>query len=205
MQPPVIIMADDHPMMRKAMRLTLEFHLGCTNLEMCGVPSCNQLMKELQKKIFTHLILDINLSDGCSLEILPNIRSLYPRLQILVFSMQPAVIYEKALKQYNIDFYVSKELPEEDVLKLLCQFLHNEHPAPANSQKDHRSNPFSSLSPRELEVLHYVLKGCGSNEIARTLNLKITTISTHKREIFNKTQTMNWRNLSDLANLYNFK
>ena len=45
-------------------------------------------MKELVKK-YTHLVLDIILSDGNTLEVIPNIRRVYPELNIMIFSMQP--------------------------------------------------------------------------------------------------------------------
>jgi len=45
-------------------------------------------MSELKKKPYTHLILDIVLSDGTALEVIPNIRKLYPNLHIMIFSMQ---------------------------------------------------------------------------------------------------------------------
>lgn len=196
-----ILLSDDHTMIRKGLRLLLELHLGFKQI--AEVATCNALLKMLAKKEFSHAILDIILPDGNTLEIIPTIRSLYPKLQILVFSMQPAVIYEKAVKQYNIGYYISKDLPEEDTLRLLQKFLYNETPPKPESWDEKRDNPFSRLSPRELEVLHYVLKGMSTNEIAHTLNLKITTISTHKREIFDKTQTSNWKGLNDLAMLHN--
>jgi len=45
-------------------------------------------------------------------------------------------------------------------------------------------NPFSKLSVRELEVLHYLLNGYRTKEISVTLGLKINTISTIKMIIF---------------------
>lgn len=66
-----------------------------------------------------------------------------------------------------------------------------------------QDNPFTSLAPRELEILHYVLKGIGTKEIADTLNLKMNTISTIKNRIFEKTTAGNIKELMELATLYN--
>jgi len=65
------------------------------------------------------------------------------------------------------------------------------------------NNPFSALAPRELEILHYVLKGLGTKEIAQTLNVKMNTVSTVKNRIFEKTLTTNLKELIELATLYN--
>jgi DNA-binding CsgD family transcriptional regulator len=67
----------------------------------------------------------------------------------------------------------------------------------------HIDNPFKSLAPRELEILHYVLKGIGTKDIADTLNLKMNTVSTIKTRIYEKTNAGNIKELIELATLYN--
>jgi len=198
---PQILLADDHSMIRKGLKLLLQLHLGFTDVQ--EVSSCNELMKELVKKKYTHLVLDIIFSDGSTLEVLPNIRKVYPSMRIMVFSMQPAEVYGEALKQYGIYHYLSKTTPEEDTIRLLRQFLQNEQVSRDQSGIKHPNNPFSALAPRELEILHYVLKGLGTKDIAETLNVKMNTVSTVKNRIFDKTMTANLKELIELATLYN--
>ncbi len=197
---PRILIADDHSMIRKGLKLNIQLNIGYTDI--AEVATCNDLMKELVKKKYTHLILDIILSDGSTLEVIPNIRRVYPELQILVFSMQPAEIYGEALKQYGINFYLSKSVGDEEIIQSLQKFLQNETPVKRNSIQ-HQDNPFSTLAPRELEILHYVLKGIGTKEISETLNLKMNTVSTMKNRIYEKTTAGNIKELMELATLYN--
>lgn len=200
MQPDILI-ADDHSMIRKGLKLYMQLNLGYNIIHEAG--SCNELMRELGKKKYTHLVLDIILSDGSTLELIPNIRKVRPELRILVFSMQPAEIYGEALKQYGIQHYLSKSAGEEEIIQTLRKFLQNELPAARSVTAQHLDNPFSSLAPRELEVLHYVLKGIGTKEIAETLNLKMNTVSTMKTRIYEKTSVGNIKELIELATLYN--
>ena len=200
MQPGILI-ADDHSMIRKGLKLYMQLNLGHSDIH--EVSTCNELMKELVKKKYTHLVLDIILSDGSTLEVIPNIRRVYHDLQILIFSMQPAEIYGEALKQYGINFYLSKTAGEEEIIAVLKNFLNNEMPAPRPSGLKHIDNPFSSLAPRELEILHYILKGIGTKDIAETLNLKMNTVSTIKTRIYEKTNAGNIKELMELATLYN--
>jgi two-component system, NarL family, invasion response regulator UvrY len=199
MQPKILI-ADDHSMIRKGLKLHMQLTLGFTDLHEVG--TCSALMTELIKNKYTHLILDIILSDGSTLEVIPNIRRVYPDLRILIFSMQPAEIYGEALKQYGIHHYMSKSVGEEEMVHILQKFMHNEEPVRQNNIHQH-DNPFTSLAPRELEILHYVLKGIGTKDIADTLNLKMNTISTIKTRIFEKTTAGNVKELMELATLYN--
>lgn len=198
--PPKILIADDHSMIRKGLKLNIQLSLGYTDIEEVG--TCNDLMKELVKKKYSHLILDIILSDGSTLEVIPNIRRVYPDLNILVFSMQPAEIYGEALKQYGINFYLSKSSGDEEMMLVLQKFLLNEAPLRRNDIH-HHDNPFKTLAPRELEILHYILKGIGTKEISETLNLKMNTVSTIKTRIYEKTNAVNIKELIELATLYN--
>jgi two-component system, NarL family, invasion response regulator UvrY len=195
-----ILIADDHSMIRKGLKLHMQLTLGFTDIH--EVATCNELMKELVKNKFTHLVLDIILSDGNTLEVIPNIRRVYPDLNILVFSMQPAEIYGEALKQYGINYYMSKSVGEEEMVQLLYKFMNNEMPV-RQTNIQHQDNPFKTLAPRELEILHYVLKGIGTKGISDTLNLKMNTISTIKNRIFEKTNAGNIKELMELATLYN--
>jgi two-component system invasion response regulator UvrY len=199
MQPKILI-ADDHSMIRKGLKLNIQLTLGYTDIH--EVATCNELMKELVKNKYTHLVLDIILSDGNTLEVIPNIRRVYPDLHILVFSMQPAEIYGEALKQYGINFYMSKSVGEEEMIQILQKFMHNEEPV-RQKNIQHQDNPFKTLAPRELEILHYVLKGIGTKDIADSLNLKMNTISTIKTRIYEKTSAQNIKELMELATLYN--
>ena len=198
---PCILIADDHSMIRKGLKLFLQLSLGYNDVH--EVSTCNSLMKELVKKKYTHLILDIILSDGNTLEVIPNIRRVYPDLNIMVFSMQPVDIYGEAVKQYGINFYLSKTSGEEEMLKLLRRFIENQKPVIKNASLQNQENPFSSLAPRELEILHYLLKGMGTKDISETLNVKMNTVSTIKTRIFEKTNASNIKELMELASLYN--
>jgi DNA-binding NarL/FixJ family response regulator len=197
---PCILIADDHSMIRKGLKLHMQLTLGYTDI--AEVATCSELMRELIKKKYTHLILDVILSDGNTLEVIPNIRRVYPNLHILVFSMQPAEIYGEAVKQYGIHYYLSKSSGDEEIIQMLRKFLQNEIPVRRNNIQ-HQDNPFTTLAPRELEVLHYVLKGLGTKEIAETLNLKMNTVSTVKTRIYEKTNAANIKELIELATLYN--
>jgi two-component system, NarL family, invasion response regulator UvrY len=196
-----ILIADDHSMIRKGLKLYMQINLGFSDIHEAS--TCNELMKELVKNRYTHLILDIILSDGNTLEVIPNIRRVYPDLNIMVFSMQPAEVYGEALKHYGIKYYLSKSVGEEEILQMLTKFLNNEYPQAHANIFSSEENPFSALAPRELEILHYVLKGLGTKEIADTLNLKMNTISTMKNRIYEKTNAGNIKELLELASLYN--
>lgn len=56
------------------------------------------------------------------------------------------------------------------------------------------------LSPRELDVIRLISKGLGNKEIAAQLFISEFTVSTHRKNIFRKTNTHNVGSLMDLVN-----
>ena len=197
---PYIIIADDHSMIRKGLKLLLMSQLQCKNI--VEASSCNGLMNELKNNKCTHLILDMIFSDGTALEIVPSIKNLYPDIRIMIFSMQLKEVYADAFRQYDIHYFLNKAVDEDKSASYIRQFL-EDIPMERDINELHQQNPFSSLAPRELEILHYILNGHPTNTIAQTLNLSTSTISTVKKRIFEKTETENITQLLELALLYN--
>jgi two-component system, NarL family, invasion response regulator UvrY len=197
---PVILLADDHIMISKGLRKAIELEFGYT--EISSVTSCNEVMNELKKKKTSHLILDLGLADGSALEVLPLIRRLYPALHIMIFSGKLGSAYQRGLRQYGIDHFLSKEEDEDKTIVSLRKFFQNERVAP---KADTHDNPFSALASREMEVLHYILKGKRNSEICKALNIHFSTVSTFKTRILEKTQTNNLMELTELAMIYNIR
>ncbi len=196
-----VLIADDHSMIRKGIKLLLQTQIGVDDI--CEVSNGNGLMNELLKKDYSHLILDIILPDCMSMEVIPNIKNLYPDLRIMVFSMLNRDVYAEALKQYGIHHYLEKTSKEEDTISFLNDFIHNRDINSIDVGSFQVSNPFVALSARELEVLHYMLSGYGTKDISNALNLRMNTVSTLKTRIFEKTDTKNLKELMQLASLYN--
>ena len=197
---PRILIGDDHGIIRKGMSLLIQKEIGDYSIVEAG--TCSKVMAELNKLYFTHLILDIIFPDGNSMEILPNIKSLYPHLKILIFSMQPPEIHGEAFRQYKYSYYLSKNSDNDTVIKVLTNFLNNDKNIEESNHISSHVNPFRDLSSRELQVLHYMLNGLGTKQISETLNLKMNSVSTLKKRIYDKTNSPNFKALIDLCTMY---
>ncbi|HUB61460.1 MAG TPA: response regulator transcription factor [Puia sp.] len=195
---PLILVADDHIMISKGLRRAIELEFGFTDVH--SVTSCSNVMNELKAKPYTHLILDIGLSDGSALEILPAIKRLYPSVRILVFSSKPATVFEKALAQQGVYNFLSKEQTEAETTSTLMDFFYGRQ---SRVRKESAENPFAALSPREWEVTHHLLLGQTTSEVANRLNLKSSSVSTIKGRILEKLGVDNLRDFFELARLYN--
>ena len=197
--PPKILLADDHSMITKGVKLLCQAEMGL--MEVREVTSCKELMRELEQGGYTHLVLDINLSDGSSLDILPRIKKDFPRLHISVLTIQADNIYYNVLKQYGIQHFINKSAHAEEIVRILGKFFHNDTAA-RNKPEEESVNPFAAIAPRELQILHYWLQGTNTKEMARLLGVTMSTISTVKAKILEKTNTNNFVELNELAKIY---
>jgi two-component system, NarL family, invasion response regulator UvrY len=187
-------------MITKGVKLLCELHLGLT--EVREVTSCRELLHELADKQYTHLVLDIHLSDGSSIDILPVIKKDYPHLHIAVLTVHGDNIYYNALKPFGIQHFINKSAKAEDTVAILGKFFRNDTPARNKPSADDAVSPFAAIAPRELQILHYWLQGINTKEMARLLGVTMSTISTVKAKILEKTNTSNFVELNELAKLY---
>ena len=204
-----ILIADDHSIVSRGLQylITLNFE----NCAITQVYSLKDLLQTLPTDDFTHLILDLNLDDGNSIDVLPQITQKYPDILILIYSMASEEVFGKKLMQFNISGFLSKKSDESEVVRALQVFLQG---GIFISRKLKRSidsldedytthNVFADLSITELKVLGLVLKGLKTKEIATELSVTQQTIATYKSRRFKKLNTENVFEIQKLAELYN--
>ena len=193
-----ILIADDHSIVKMGLTAILN-KMGVQNIE--TVSTIDELKSELEKINYTHLVLDIIMPDGNSLELIEFINLNHPALSILVHSMQPVDVYGKIANKYTIHSYLHKGASESEINYQLELFVKNQ---PLNLKKklEDSVNPFSTLAVRELEILHYLLNGHRTKEIAASLGLKMNTVSTIKSNIFEKVKAESFTHLLQLAHVH---
>lgn len=195
---PKVLLAEDHSIVKMGLTAILNRMNVQTIAE---VSTCIGLMEELANHPYTHLILDIILPDGNSLEYIEKINEKFPNLSILVHSMQPIDVYGKITNKFNIHSYLHKGASETEINYHLELFIKNQ-PIVIKKKVEDSGNPFSTLAVRELEILHYLLNGYRTKEIANLLGLKMNTVSTIKSNIFDKVKAESFTHLLQLAHVH---
>lgn len=127
------------------------------------------------------------------------IRNIYPELHIAILTAQPEKVYYNVLLKYAITYFISKSTKSEEIARTLDEFFRNERIV---RQDVKIPDPFARIAPREFQILNYWLQGINTKEIARLLRVTMSTVSTVKVKILDKTNTTNFVELNELANLY---
>jgi two-component system, NarL family, invasion response regulator UvrY len=208
-----IVLCDDHSIIRRGLKYLLTSHFYDYRIDEFN--SIAETLTYLKKNTPNFAIFDLQLSDGNMIEALPNITALYPRLDILIYSMSNESIYGKRVLQMGAKGFLSKDADEEEVLRALQMFLSGQNYISRslnnlliNDLRTNKTkmseNPFTGLSNREVEVTHHLLFGKGVKEISNKMNLHANTIVTYKNRVFEKLAISNIIDLTNLAKLYDF-
>ena len=199
-----VFIVDDHPLLRKGLALLINRE---ADLVVCGeAEEAQAAMKAIAANEPDIMIVDISLNGPDGLDLLKNIRTLYPDLPVLILSMHDESIYAERALRARANGYIMKQEATEKVLvavrcildgeiylsermsrKLLHQYISGAS-AEATSQ-------LSMLSDRELEVFRLIGEGRGTRQIADKLHISIKTVETYQAHIKTKLSLRSGREL----------
>jgi DNA-binding NarL/FixJ family response regulator len=208
-----ILICDDHTIIIRGLKYILDAHFE--NYEINEVHSLSELKEYLLKNPVDFAILDLQVSDGNIIEVLPEIKRLYPEIEVLIFSMTSEEVYAKRVLQLGAKGFLSKNADEQEVLRAFNIFFAGGNYLSQSvnnilvrdiivNKKAPKENPFIGLSNREIEVVQYLLSAKSAKYISLKMELHANTIITYKQRIFSKLNVSNLIDLTNLAKVYNF-
>lgn len=198
------LVADDHTIIRQGMQIAIEDSIE--NSEIYTAASIAQIHEQLQKNPIDIAILDAQLQDGNSISIIPEIKTKFPHIKILVFTSFDEENYALKYLEAGADGFLSKLSDESEIKNAITQIVENGKYIPPftqkilelSSEKTDFLNPLNRLSEREMQIAELYAKGLGNLEIANILEIKQNTVSTYKKRIFDKLQIESLVELIDL-------
>lgn len=167
--------------------------------------------KMLEQRPFDLVMLDIQMPNTNSIEFMQNILKNFPEAKVLVFSMSAENVHAKRFLKEGAMGFISKDAPMEEIIKAISRILENRRYISgslaailANDSFESKSdNPFNKLSAREFEIANLLLTGQTISNISAAINLRVSTVGTHKARMFEKLGITNLLELKELANTYN--
>ncbi len=183
-----IVLADDHAVVRSALRMLLEAEPGFEVVSEAGDA------EEAARKVRGHrphvLVLDLNMPGGSGLGIVPRIREESPETQIVVLTMQSEPAFAREAMQAGALGYVLKEAADAELVQAVRMasvgetYLQPE--LGARLAAEPAAGAPDDLSERELEVLRLIALGHTNSEIAEQLYLSVRTVESHRAHIQQK-------------------
>jgi two-component system, NarL family, response regulator NreC len=183
-----VVLADDHHMVRRALRLVLESGKNVEVLAEAGdVPTA---IRHVKRHLPHVLLLDLRMPNGSSIEAIRRLREEVPETQIVVATMEESPLFARHVLDAGAVGYVLKDNAETELQAAVCRAARGEeYVSPcvaARLDGLRRAAQDDGLSPRETDVLRLIALGLTSAEISGRLHLSPRTVESHRRRIHRK-------------------
>jgi len=200
-----IVLADDHTVVRKGLRLLLEsvpqFHVVA---DAADGRRCVALVEEHQPDV---VVMDIAMPILNGIEAARQISAKSPHVAIVFLSMHSDEAYVIKSLKAGARAYLLKDSAENDLINAVQAVSEGKSffsPAVSkmlaedymrHMQEHGVEDSFDLLTTREREILQLLAEGKSNKEVAGLLNLSLYTVETHRSNIFQK---LNLHSTADL-------
>lgn len=190
-----ILLADDHPLVRRGLRNLLETEAGFSVVgEAEDGLQAIQLAEKLQPGI---LIVDLMMPNLNGLEVLKQVSRRSPKTRMIVLSMQSAEPYVvETFRSGAIGYVLKDSAPDELIIAIRQALLDRRYLSPKLPERLIDTvrkptelvtqDPYETLTDREREVFQMAGEGKTASEIARVLSISPRTAELHRGRMMNK-------------------
>ena len=153
--------------------------------------NCEEMWRQIAHGDVELVLLDVYFPGLNAEDDIRVLRQDHPLIGILVVSMLTDRPVIERLLHAGANGFVSKSAPPETMSAGVIEVLNGERPIylPAANRGRPRAaleNPVDGLPPRLMEVLKLICMGLSNKEIARELDLSVSTVRAHVSALFQK-------------------
>ena len=189
-----ILIADDHAVVRRGLREILADSVEGATFSEAG--NADEALGLLAKRPTNVLVLDINMPGRSGLDVLKDVKRIYPRLPVIVLSVQPEEQYAVRCLRAGAVAYINKDSAPEELAQAARKVLSGGRYVGAglaeklvsqlNESEDKPKHEL--LSDRELEVMLMIASGVSLTEIGDRLHVSAKTVSSYRARVLEKMQ-----------------
>lgn len=198
-----VVITDDHPLLLEGLKNILN------NQEKIEVVACFESATALQKTLLSQtidiLLLDINLADTNSVELINPLKKKYPDMQIIMLSVHNEFAVINSCLAEGASGYIQKNASVDEIVTGI-KTVHNGTVFLCSQTKNildkkHKDglNSIPKLTRREKEILAEAALGLTTQQIAEKLFISTHTVDSHRKNLIEKFKTSNLSSAITLA------
>lgn len=196
-----ILLVDDHQMFRNALRSLLE---KTPHLEVVGeTGDASEIVSLVRASSADIVCMDIGIPGMNGIEATSQLIAACPTVKVIALSTHSDHKYVQDMMAAGASAYITKVEAADELLRAITAVRQNRKylcPDVANALIDvinqRQQSDTSNLTNRERQVLRLVAESHTSSFIADRLNIALSTVEVHRRNILRK---LNLHNASELT------
>jgi DNA-binding NarL/FixJ family response regulator len=188
------LIADDHGIVREGLRRILESE---PDIRVCAEASDGrEALEGVEEHRPDVVILDITMPRLGGLETLEKLRAEHPAVKVILLSMHGDPSFIESAIALGVDGYLLKDGRAGEVIAALRAVMKGgsyfsppiarEIVEQVRSPRRGKTEPFTTLSTREREVLRLIADGLSAKEIAGNLGISTKTVEAHRTSLMRK-------------------
>ena len=190
-----LLLADDHVMVRKGLRLVLDAE---PDLEVVAEAGDGAEAVEIARRLEIDLaVLDVSMPRSTGLQATRELLTLQPELRVLMLSMHDSEQYLFEALKAGASGYVLKTAADRDLVEACRAALRGEpflYPSAIAAlvrdflerARSGDATPADPLTPRELQVLKLIAEAHTNDQIAVLLTISRKTVERHRENLMGK-------------------
>jgi two-component system invasion response regulator UvrY len=180
-----VLVVDDHPLVRFALRELLERELHQARIGEAGDGA--DALRSLQAETWDAMILDMSLGNDDGLQVLREARRYCPSVPVLILSMHPPSRFADQALEAGAAAYLTKAEGLDHLVETVERICPGCARGEAGAEGPARRPALhDTLSVRELQVLRHLAAGRRASEIAVTLGIGVKTVGTYRQRMLDK-------------------
>ncbi len=185
-----IILADDHSFIRLGLIQILKDEYPL--VEITEVSDGESLIREVTLHDFDLVISDLDMPGRSGLEALEQIKLIKPNLPFLILSIYTEELYAVRVLKAGASGYINKNAAPYELITAIQRislgkkYITSEIAEKLLKHINTDKKPHELLTNREFEIFKLIAYGKTITQIADTLSLALTTVSTHRSRIMEK-------------------
>ncbi len=193
-----IFLADDHPLLRAGLRLSLSQY---TDIEISGEASDGfATVDKIQADPPDLSLIDVDMPGISGIGVIRILRESNPKMKILVLSSYNDEKFIRNAMRAGADGYVLKSVSTSELVRIIrcfCQGQSIISPYLVNLTLDLKekeqleSTTEVELTEREREILKYIADGKSNKEISDNLFVSVETVKSHVKNLYKKLNVKN--------------
>ncbi|HEY42562.1 MAG TPA: response regulator transcription factor [Anaerolineae bacterium] len=191
---PKILIADDHAIVRTGLRTLLKEE---PSMELVGEATGGyEAIKLIEEMVPDILLLDLSMPDLDGIAVTKKIKPRFPDLHILILTIHEDQAMLREDIRAGASGYILKRAAETELISAINILMRGDmyvDPAMVRELFDEtvstqrsKSENIEPLTPRETEVLTYIVQGYTNRQIGEVLNISVRTVEGHRANLSGK-------------------